>query len=99
MRYERGVAVIQTLRKGGGGGGLQKVFSALQASVWSNNKGGQPPLPPPLDPPPNKFLASLDSLSHKIKNKFVFIKQIQSNLSNTDTEGTEQSVRIREVAV
>ena len=24
--------------------------------------------------------------------------QIQSNLSNTDTEGTEQSVRIREVS-
>ena len=24
---------------------------------------------------------------------------IQSNLSNTDTEGTEQSVRIREVSV
>ena len=26
-------------------------------------------------------------------------KNIQSNLSNTDTEGTEQSVRIREVSV
>ena len=25
--------------------------------------------------------------------------QLQSNLSNTDTEGTEQSVRIREVSV
>ena len=25
--------------------------------------------------------------------------EIQSNLSNTDTEGTEQSVRIREVSV
>ena len=47
--------------KGGGGGraGHQdpqirrgkvstKFFSALQASVWSKNKGGRPPLDPPL---------------------------------------------------
>ena len=27
------------------------------------------------------------------------LTQVQSNLSNTDTEGTEQSVRIREVSV
>jgi len=39
----------------GGGGGLQKMFSALRASVWSNNKGegggggkGGPPLDLPL---------------------------------------------------
>ena len=29
----------------------------------------------------------------------VFLNTIQSNLLNTDTEGTEQSVRIREVSV
>ena len=42
-------AVIQTLRKGGG---LQKIFSALGASVLSKNKGGglgpAGPLVPPL---------------------------------------------------
>ena len=32
-----------------GGGGVQKTFSALRASVWSKNKGG-PPLASPLDP-------------------------------------------------
>ena len=42
---------IKTLRKGGGG--LQKMFSAIRASVWSKNKGGgggsrAPPLDPPL---------------------------------------------------
>ena len=48
--------------KGGGGaghpdpelgGGLspKQFFSALRASVWSNNKGGQPPWAPPLDRP------------------------------------------------
>ena len=46
--------VIQTLRKGGGGGGLgavsknlKKFFSALRASVWSKNKG-EPGPPGPL---------------------------------------------------
>ena len=46
--------------KGGGGGGMhpnpeirggavsKKVFSALQASVWSKNKGGGVPLDRPL---------------------------------------------------
>ena len=29
----------------------------------------------------------------------VFFNTIQSNLSNTDTEGTERRVRIREVSV
>ena len=31
-------AVIQTLRKGGGG--LRKIFFDLRASIWSENKGG-----------------------------------------------------------
>ena len=30
-----------------GGGGLQKIFSPLRASVWSKNKGGGPPGPSP----------------------------------------------------
>ena len=33
------------------GGVSKKMFLALQASVWSNNKGGQPPWAPPLDLP------------------------------------------------
>ena len=47
---------IQTLRWGGGWF-PKKIFLALQASVWSKNKGGgqgrapPPPPPPPLDPP------------------------------------------------
>ena len=41
-------AVIQILRqRRGRGGGLQKKFSALRASVWSKNKGGPGP-PGPL---------------------------------------------------
>ena len=37
-----GRAVIQTLRKGVWGGGLQKnFFSAPRASVWSKTKGGE----------------------------------------------------------
>ena len=32
-------------------GGLKKNFLALRASVYSNNKGGQAPWAPPLDPP------------------------------------------------
>ena len=28
------------------------IFSALWASVWSENKGGRAPWAPPLDPPP-----------------------------------------------
>ena len=41
--------VIQTLRLGGRGEGLKKIFfSALPASVWSKNKGeGGPMLPGP----------------------------------------------------
>ena len=58
---------IQILRQGGGGGGggraghqdpeirrgrvSTKVFSALQASVWSKNKWG----PSPPDPPLGRF--------------------------------------------
>ena len=34
-----------------GGGVSKKIFLALQASVWSKNKGDRPPLAPPLDPP------------------------------------------------
>ena len=34
-----------------GGTGLQRYVSALQALVWSKNKGGWAPRPPPLDPP------------------------------------------------
>ena len=42
---EGGGAVIQTLRYGGGWS-PKKIFSALQASVWSGNKGGgRPPGP------------------------------------------------------
>ena len=50
--------------RGGGGGGdrssrpsqkrgipPQKIFSALQASVWSKNRGTWAPRSPPLDPP------------------------------------------------
>ena len=38
------------LHKGGGGGGVSKqIFSALRASVWSNNRGA--PRAPPLDLP------------------------------------------------
>ena len=52
LRYA-GAPVIQTLRKGGGEGGLPKKFVlAFWASVWSKNKGGGTgPQPPPLDPP------------------------------------------------
>ena len=32
-------------------------------------------------------------------HSIVFFNTIQSNLFNTDTEGTERSVRIREVSV
>ena len=35
----------------------------------------------------------------KENNKFLWAIVVQSNLSNTDTEGTEQSVSIREVSV
>ena len=36
----------------GGEGGLQKIFFALWASVWSKiNGGGRTPGAPPLDPP------------------------------------------------
>ena len=53
---------IQTLRLGGWGGdghpdpkirgaGLQKIFSALRASVRSKNTGGWAPRALPLDPP------------------------------------------------
>ena len=42
----------QTLRWGWGGGSLPQFFSALRASVWSNNKGG-----PPLDPPLIRLVA------------------------------------------
>ena len=31
--------------------GLKKIFWALRASVYSNNKGGRAPWAPPLDPP------------------------------------------------
>ena len=42
-----GGLVIQTQRKGGGAVS-KKIFSALQASVWSKNKGGpDPPGPSP----------------------------------------------------
>ena len=41
------VGVIQPWDKGGSGARLQKIFSALWASVWSKNKGGVGP-PGPL---------------------------------------------------
>ena len=47
----RGAGRSSTPWDKGGGGGLQKIFSALQASFWSKNKGGRPPQAPPLDPP------------------------------------------------
>ena len=39
--------------RGEGGWSPKKFFSALQASVWSKNKGGggRAPWAPPLDPP------------------------------------------------
>ena len=39
----------------GGGVGLKKNFSALQASVWSKNKGGPGPLGPSLGSDTAKF--------------------------------------------
>ena len=42
---------FRPLDKGGGGGLPKKFFSALQASFWSENKGGERvPWAPPLDP-------------------------------------------------
>ena len=38
-----GGGVIQTLDKGGGCRSQEKFFSALQASVWSKNRGGPSP--------------------------------------------------------
>ena len=35
----------------------------------------------------------------KVQEAPMFLLLVQSNLSNTDTEGTERSVRIREVSV
>ena len=42
---------------------------------------------------------TFNQLSKDSRKGNLFLKEIQSNLSNTDTEGTEQSVRIREVSV
>ena len=42
--------VIRTLRKGGGGQSQKQILSALQASIWSKNKGA-PGRAPALDPP------------------------------------------------
>ena len=48
----KGGTVIQTPRKGGGGGWSPKIFFALWASVWSKYNGGpgSPRLLLPLDP-------------------------------------------------
>ena len=44
-------AIIKTLRLGEGPGLKKNIFSALQVSVWSKNKGSpQAPWAPPLDP-------------------------------------------------
>ena len=45
------MAVIHTLREGGGDWSPNKLFSALWASFWSKSKGGQAPRAHPLDPP------------------------------------------------
>ena len=42
---------------------------------------------------------TFNQLSKDSRKGNLFLKEIQSNLSNTDTEGTERSVRIREVSV
>ena len=49
----RGGAVIQTLRQGGGGGGLPKNFFRPFGPHFGRKirKGGVPPWAPPLDPP------------------------------------------------
>ena len=47
----------------------------------------------------SKFRQTLGYLNKALNNPAQFQQVLQSNLSNTDTEGTEQSVRIREVSV
>ena len=44
-----------------------------------------------------RFWSSLSPELRSTGSSTVSLSELQSNLSNTDTEGTEQSVRIREV--
>ena len=53
-------AASRPWNKGGGGGAVSKgIFSALRASVWSENKGETQA--PPLDPPLNFVCQGVDN--------------------------------------
>ena len=57
------------------GVGLKKNFSALRASVWSNNEGGPPPPPRLLDPTPLKPHIFLESCGRGLKPVWRVVSQ------------------------
>ena len=79
------------MRKGGGGGhpdpeirggSLQKkIFSALLASVWSKDRGGQAPWAPFLDPPLGDGNNVLAHKSFQLAPKPFLISRIDYNPS------------------